>query len=547
MSELRLNTDGHIIKLGADNDVTLTHVHNTGVLLNSTMQLQFNDASQNINAPSATVLDINATDEIELNATAIDLNGTLDVSGNSQFSGTITVGVDDTGKDVKLFGATASSYMLWDESANSLLLNASTIDLNGTADGLILDADADTTISSPTDDQIDIEIAGADDFTFTANTFTALTGSDVVSADYGSYRNRPNVNPLIINGDMAISQRSTSVTGVGNADSGYHTLDRWRFSEGGDNSTEFTMTQDTDVPTGKGFANSLKMDVTTADGSPGSGDAMFLQQRFEGQDLQLLKKGTASAEKITVSFWVKSPKTGVHIVELQDSDTTNARNVSISYTIASANTWEKHIVNFPADTTGALDDDNANSFEINWYLLAGTDFTSGTLATTWEARTSANRAVGQVNVGDNTSNNFYMTGVQLEVGEYTSATIPPFQHESYGNNLQRCQRYYYQVTGTGKGRFATGNFWDENDGDVIVTFPQKMRAAYSLSYSAVGDIIITSVTAEADSTALALDTSLSLDAADVRFTVGSDIATIGHVSVMILKDSGSYLSFDAEL
>jgi len=547
MSELRLNTDGHIIKLGADNDVTLTHVHNTGLLLNSTMQLQFNDASQNINAPSATVLDINATDEIELNATAIDLNGTLDVSGNSQFSGTITVGVDDTGKDVKLFGATASSYMLWDESANSLLLNASTIDLNGTADGLILDADADTTISSPTDDQIDIEIAGADDFTFTANTFTALTGSDVVSADYGSYRNRPNVNPLIINGDMAISQRSTSVTGVGNADSGYHTLDRWRFSEGGDNSTEFTMTQDTDVPTGKGFANSLKMDVTTADGSPGSGDAMFLQQRFEGQDLQLLKKGTASAEKITVSFWVKSPKTGVHIVELQDSDTTNARNVSISYTIASANTWEKHIVNFPADTTGALDDDNANSFEINWYLLAGTDFTSGTLATTWEARTSANRAVGQVNVGDNTSNNFYMTGVQLEVGEYTSATIPPFQHESYGNNLQRCQRYYYQVTGTGKGRFATGNFWDENDGDVIVTFPQKMRAAYSLSYSAVGDIIITSVTAEADSTALALDTSLSLDAADVRFTVGSDIATIGHVSVMILKDSGSYLSFDAEL
>jgi len=256
---------------------------------------------------------------------------------------------------------------------------------------------------------------------------------------------RPNVNPLIINGDMAISQRSTSVTGVGNADSGYHTLDRWRFSEGGDNSTEFTMTQDTDVPTGKGFANSLKMDVTTADGSPGSGDAMFLQQRFEGQDLQLLKKGTASAEKITVSFWVKSPKTGVHIVELQDSDTTNARNVSISYTIASANTWEKHIVNFPADTTGALDDDNANSFEINWYLLAGTDFTSGTLATTWEARTSANRAVGQVNVGDNTSNNFYMTGVQLEVGEYTSATIPPFQHETYSDSLTRCHRYYEEL------------------------------------------------------------------------------------------------------
>ena len=125
MSELRLNTDGHIIKFGADNDVTLTHVADTGILLNSTMQLQFNDSSQFINAPSATVLDINATDEIELNATAVDLNGTLDVSGNSQFSGTITVGVDDTGKDVKLFGATSGSYLEWDESADDLNLIAS--------------------------------------------------------------------------------------------------------------------------------------------------------------------------------------------------------------------------------------------------------------------------------------------------------------------------------------------------------------------------------------------------------------------------------------
>ena len=117
--------DGGIIKFGNDQDVLLTHVADTGLLLNSTNVIQFNDASQNIGAPSATVLDINATDEIELNATAVDLNGTLDVSGNSQFSGTITVGVDDTGKDVKFFGATASSYLLWDESADDLNLIAS--------------------------------------------------------------------------------------------------------------------------------------------------------------------------------------------------------------------------------------------------------------------------------------------------------------------------------------------------------------------------------------------------------------------------------------
>ena len=117
--------DGAVINFGDDQDVSLTHVADTGILLNSTMQLQFNDSSQFINAPSATVLDINATDEIELNATAVDLNGTLDVSGNSQFSGTITVGVDDTGKDVKLFGATSGSYLEWDESADDLNLIAS--------------------------------------------------------------------------------------------------------------------------------------------------------------------------------------------------------------------------------------------------------------------------------------------------------------------------------------------------------------------------------------------------------------------------------------
>jgi hypothetical protein len=90
MSELRLNTDGHIIKFGADNDVSLTHVADTGLLLNSTMQLQFNDASQNINAPSATVLDINATDEIELNATLVDINANVEISGTATTTGVHT-------------------------------------------------------------------------------------------------------------------------------------------------------------------------------------------------------------------------------------------------------------------------------------------------------------------------------------------------------------------------------------------------------------------------------------------------------------------------
>tara|TARA_R110000824_G_scaffold146887_3_gene316071 strand:- start:1005 stop:2039 length:1035 start_codon:yes stop_codon:yes gene_type:complete len=126
-NDIKLQSDSAVLGFGADNDTTLTHTDGTGLTLNSTNKICFNDASQFVQGSSGTVLSIGATDEIDLTATAIDLNGTLDVSGTltqggaSQFNSTITVGADDTGYDVKLFGATASAYLLWDESADKLL------------------------------------------------------------------------------------------------------------------------------------------------------------------------------------------------------------------------------------------------------------------------------------------------------------------------------------------------------------------------------------------------------------------------------------------
>ena len=146
--DLELQHDGATISFGTNDDVTLTHVHDTGLLLNSTMQLQFSDASQYINAPSATVLDVNATDEIELNATLVDVNATLDVSGAAQFSSTVTVGVDDTGYDVKLFGATAGRYLLWDESANALILYGELQTVTAGTSNLALGVDAGISIAS---------------------------------------------------------------------------------------------------------------------------------------------------------------------------------------------------------------------------------------------------------------------------------------------------------------------------------------------------------------------------------------------------------------
>jgi len=233
---------------------------------------------------------------------------------------------------------------------------------------------------------------------------------------------------------MAI-QRSTSVSSI--TGTGYYTLDRFKTSMG--TAGTWTQSQSTDVPTGQGFANSLKMDCTTANGSLSSGSSLAIQQGIEGQNLQYLKKGTSSAESLTLSFWVKSNKTGTYIAELFDGD--NTRQASQSYTISSANTWEKKTLTYAGDTTGAFGNDNGNSLSLNFWLVAGTNFTSGTLQTSFTSNTNANRAVGQVNLADSTSNEWYITGIQLEAGSVAS----DFEFLPHDVNKRRCQRYYQQV------------------------------------------------------------------------------------------------------
>ena len=315
-----------------------------------------------------------------------------------------------------------------------------------------------------------------------ANGGTALTSGFVNGKDP-----RPLSKPLIINGDMAVAQRGTSKTSA----SGYTTVDRFRnFQDDG----AVTATQES-LTSGNayinGFANAFKLDVTTADSSVANDHLAGIQYKFEGQDLQVFKKGTSNAEKFTVAFWFKSTKTGTYICELEDED--NSRNNSQSYTVSSSNTWEHKVVNFPADTTGSFGDDKNTSLKVNWFLMAGTDFTSGTLQTAWGSETSANRCVGQVNALDNTSNNIHITGVQLEVGEFSSTTLPPFQHESFGENLARCQRYFqksYDVAGaiaSNDATFHQAKIQGQGFHFFDTTYPVRMRAAASVvTYSNSG-------------------------------------------------------------
>jgi hypothetical protein len=246
------------------------------------------------------------------------------------------------------------------------------------------------------------------------------------------YKGSPNRN-LVINGDMQVAQRATSVTSI--TSSGYRTVDRFTFNPA--SMGTWTMSQESDGPTGSGFAKSTKILCTTADASPAASDEVWIGQRFEGQNLQHIKKGTASAEQLTASFWVKSNVTGTYIVELIDQDAAY-RTVSKSYTINTSGVWEYKTLTFPADTTGVLDNDNGLSMYIQWWLGAGSTYTSGTLGTTWTTLTSANRAVGQVNLASATSNYWQVTGVQLEVGD----TATPFEFKPFDKNLEECRRYY---------------------------------------------------------------------------------------------------------
>jgi len=257
---------------------------------------------------------------------------------------------------------------------------------------------------------------------------------------------RPNSIPLIINGNMNIAQRGTSFTHA-NSNNDNFPVDRFSFVLG--SIGEYTSTQETltsGAAYNAGFREAARIDTTTAVASPDAGDYFWFQYIMEAQDCLVFKKGTSSAEKMTVAFWVKSNKTGTGQLTVKDSD--NDRQVAGTYAISSADTWEHKVINLPADTTGAMNNDNGAGFRFEWWLGAGSSYSSGAVPTAWEARADGDRGVSTLAINDNTANDWAITGVQVEVGEYSSTTLPPFQHEDFGDNLARCQRYFQKVGAT---------------------------------------------------------------------------------------------------
>ena len=254
-----------------------------------------------------------------------------------------------------------------------------------------------------------------------ANSRATLNGLSYPTEGSLSGRNR------IINGDMRIDQRNAGAS-VTPADDAY-TLDRWNV--GLTQSSKFSVQQSTTAPTG--FANSLLVTSLSAY-TVGSGDLFRVTQKIEGFNFSDLGWGTAGAQSVTLSFWVRSSLTGTFGGSLQN----NAFNRSypFSYTISAANTWEYKTVTISGDITGTwIGSTNGIGVRLNFSL--GTGSSSSGTAGAWAAAGLV-APTGATSVVGTNGATFYITGVQLEAGSVAT----PFERRSYGQELSLCQRYY---------------------------------------------------------------------------------------------------------
>ena len=337
---------------------------------------------------------------------------------------------------------------------------------------------------------------------------------------------------LIINGAMQVAQRGTSASGI--TSSTYTTVDR--FKTNGNNGT-WTVSQDTDAP--DGFSNSFKM-LLTATEALISNSYMAVEQKIEGQNLQQLAYGTSAAKTVTVSFWVKSNITGTYCLNLYQDDGT--KNYPQTYTIDSAGTWEYKTISYVGDTATSLDNDNTSSLRTMFFLVAGSDFNSGS-AGSRVSYTNATFAAGQsAQVGATINDYFQITGVQLEVGD----TATPFEHRSYGQELALCQRYFNNIVeygGSSVTGFVSAAAYSSGINYGPYTFPVEMRTSPTLSYSSLSHFR-SRFSNNQTPTDISYHGTASKKQTTLQFSATS---TAGQAGWFEAINSNAYLYLDAEL
>jgi len=370
----------------------------------------------------------------------------------------------------------------------------------------------------------------------------AKIGEVATNSQIGGRRN------IVINGGMQVAQRATQVTGLG-ASGGYQTVDRWTISVGATSAGRFTIDQISDGP--DGIANSTKLTCTTADTSIAAGELLQFQTKLEGQDLQQMNKGVASAKEVTVSFYVKGNAAATYSVEMHDRDNTRFNSHEFSVTTD----WVRIVRTFAADAddgSSPYDDDNAVSMSLNFNLHGGSTYTGGSHTdNAWHETVNQRLGDNATSFFDATSRTFFITGIQMEVGSVAT----PFENRSFGEELALCQRYFTKeaaASGANYKSYAMGQAATTTVARCSVFLPTSMRSAPAVvlsgnvntfaGNSAGGSDACTAIALSGDGDAGTDNVSVSLNV-----TVGSGYVAGDAVELLSNDNVNTSFALDAEL
>ena len=344
---------------------------------------------------------------------------------------------------------------------------------------------------------------------------------------------------MVINGDMRINQRGSSSHTLNSGNVNAYVVDRFRVqcAEG-----TLVASQDNDVPPRQGFVKSIKLDCTGADTSLAAGFESYIQYLPEAQDLVHLAYGNSGAKTVTFSFWVKSNLNKTFGFYYYVPDATRAYQTT--FNINSANTWEKKVITIPGDTAGnGFNNDNGVGAELRIYLASGTTLDGNNNQNQWGANTT-NRIPSGTSILSSTDNNFYFTGFQMEVGENATE----FEHRSFGEELARCQRYFYKIQGESGSRVGIGGCCVNSiEFRMNVTFPVTMRALPTISGTGTAQMDAATDSANFNCSNITIESAPT----GLIHSLGLQAVTSGMVGGqggnLRFRSNGSSLSFSAEL
>ena len=360
----------------------------------------------------------------------------------------------------------------------------------GTGNKLIIQDQAGTARVTTSDAGIDIPAVTGN---FAAAGNVTSTGNLTVSGDFVPSAPLSNRN-IIINGAMQVAQRGNGpATATGGAGY-YQTAD---LMNDFDNCVAANVTRETTngvlgTETGNTFNDvfpySWKWASNGTVSSIPASDRVIFRYRIEGHNVQHLAKGSSVAKPITLSFWVKSSLTGN--LQVNVCDRTNTRHIGATYTISAANTWEKKVITFAGDTTGALTNDNGNQLELEWWLTSGTTYSGGVVPTTWRTNAANERDHGgTIDYVGGSGRTWQITGIQLELG----SNVTPFEHRSYADEELRCMRYFLDCSDQGAmgraymthGNSHNGSSFNSGEGMFTYTYPVPLRTG-DITFTAIG-------------------------------------------------------------